>query len=64
MSVTLVSKEGEKFTVPSEIKNMSQLVFGILEDNGDEAAVEDIPLSQVSSKYLNVIIEYCTHYEF
>ena len=64
MSVSLVSKEGEKFQVSTEIKNMSQLINDILEDNGEEAQCEDIPLTQVSSKFLNVIIEYCTHYDF
>ena len=64
MSVNLISKEGEKFQVSSNIRNMSQLVNDILEDNGDEACDEPIPLSNVSSKFLNVIIDYCNHYDF
>ena len=44
MAVTLVSKEGEKFQVSSEIRNMSQLISDILEDGDGEAETEDIPL--------------------
>ena len=59
--VTLVSKEGEKFTVSSEIQNMSQLIHDMLEDN-DEAMEEDIPLANVTSKFMKIIIEYCEHH--
>ena len=43
-TVTLVSKEGESFKVSTEIRNMSQLIQDILEDNGDDEENEDIPL--------------------
>ena len=59
MSVTLVSKEGRKFQVSSEIKNMSKLIMDLLDDGEEEALEEDIPLAQVSNKYLELIIEYC-----
>ena len=64
MSITLISKEAEKFTVSSDIQGMSQLIQDMLEDNGDEAMEEDIPLANVSSKFLKIIIEYCEHHEF
>ena len=59
MSVTLVSKEGKKFQVSAEIKNMSKLIMDLLDDGEEEALEEDIPLAQVSNKYLELIIEYC-----
>ena len=62
-AITLLSKEGEKFQVSSEIKNMSELINNIMEDNADEALEEEIPLN-ITSKFLKVIIDYCTHYKF
>ena len=63
MSVTLVTKEGKKYQVSSEMKNMSKLIQDLLDD-GEEALEEDIPLAQISNKYLESIIEYCQHYNF
>ena len=64
MSVTLVSKEGDKFQVSTEISNMSRLISDMLEDNDDEACTEDIPLANVTSKFLKVIVEFCEHHNF
>ena len=58
MSVTLVTKEGKKYQVSSEMKNMSKLIQDLLDD-GEEALEEDIPLAQISNKYLESIIDYC-----
>ena len=60
--VTLVSKEGEKFKVSSKISNMSLLIGNMLEDNEDME--ESIPLVQISSKHLKIVIEYCKHFNF
>ena len=64
MSITLVSKEAEKFKVTPDIQGMSQLIADMLEDNGDEAMEEDIPLANVSSKFLKIILEYCEHHQY
>ena len=58
MSITLVSKEGKKYQVSPEIANMSKLIQDLLDD-GEEALEEEIPLAQISNKYLECIIEYC-----
>ena len=43
---------------------MSNLINDMLEDNADEAMEEDIPLANVSSKFLKHTIEYCEHHNF
>ena len=43
---------------------MSKLIMDLLDDGEEEALEEDIPLAQVSTKYLELIIEYCQHYNF
>lgn len=63
-TVTLVSSEGDKFVVSREIGQMSQLIQDIIEDQGDDDEIEDIPMATISSKYLTEVINYCKHYNF
>ena len=62
-TVTLISKEGEKFTAPVEIRKMCLLINDIVEDMEDDLS-EDIPLATVSSKYLTAILDYCKNYNY
>lgn len=38
---------------------MSHLIFNMLEDRGDEAILEDIPLIQYSHDTLDLVLNYC-----
>jgi len=58
--VSLVSKEGDKFNVPVEVAQMSELVKSMMEDEGD--GVTEIPLPNVKATVLQKVIEFCTHH--
>jgi hypothetical protein len=57
-----VSKEGERFRTSKEILNICGLLKDMFEDNDD--MTEDVPLSNIPSKFLRDILEYCEHYNF
>ena len=61
MSITLVSKQGEKFSVPQKIGVMSELIQGVIENDPD--SLEEIPIN-VSTDHLKIFIAYCEHYNF
>lgn len=60
--LTLVSKEGEKFKVNKKIINMCGLLMDLFESNDD--TTEDVPLSQIPSRFMSDIIQFCEHYDF
>ena len=62
MSITLVSKDGEKFTVSRAIGNMSNLIKNATEDNPDSN--EDLELTEIASPQLKAFIDYATHFDF
>eukprot|EP00980_Cylindrotheca_fusiformis_P028530 scaffold22607_cov123-Cylindrotheca_fusiformis.AAC.27 len=61
--VNLVSKEGDSFTVPRKVADMSELVKSMMDDaddDGDEA--KEIPLPNVKAQVLRKVIEFCEHH--
>ena len=74
MSVTLFSKENEKFEVPVEVAKFMGTVKSMMEgtcacsfsrlsllspDTGDEASIQ---LSNIDSKTLRKVVDYCTYH--
>ena len=55
VTIRLISKEGEEFTVEKEFCKMCNLVKATLEDNDEWL----IPLDSVSSKHIEWIIDFC-----
>jgi S-phase kinase-associated protein 1 len=56
-----VSKEGDQFTVPLSVANMSELVKSMMdEEESDE--VNEIPLPNVKANVLQKVIEFCEHH--
>eukprot|EP00593_Proboscia_inermis_P000304 CAMPEP_0171298032 /NCGR_PEP_ID=MMETSP0816-20121228/6799_1 /TAXON_ID=420281 /ORGANISM="Proboscia inermis, Strain CCAP1064/1" /LENGTH=161 /DNA_ID=CAMNT_0011772785 /DNA_START=97 /DNA_END=582 /DNA_ORIENTATION=+ len=60
--VILISKEGEKYEVPSKVAEMSKLVKQTLDDENDDDTTQEIPLPNVKAAVLAKVIEYCTHF--
>jgi len=56
--VKLQTMDGEIVEVEKEIACKSNLVKGVIDDNGDE---DEIPLPTVKKAILEKIIEYCTY---
>ncbi|KAL3761331.1 hypothetical protein ACHAWU_000465 [Discostella pseudostelligera] len=61
-NVNLVSKEGESFTVETEVARMSELVRAMLDDDCDDDGVTEIPLPNVKAAVLRKVIEFCQHH--
>ena len=61
-TVSLVSKEGETYDVSISVAKMSELVKTMMDDDGDEDAVTEIPLPNVNTTVLAKVIEFCTHH--
>ncbi len=62
-SVHLVSSEGESFDVPLSAAKMSELVKTMLDEeaeDGDDA--QEIPLPNVKSQILTLVINFLRHY--
>lgn len=72
MSVVLFSKENEKFEVPVDVAKLMGTVKSMMEgtsfcnesllvgvDTGDEASIQ---LSNIDSKTLRRVVDYCTHH--
>ncbi|KAF2436782.1 Skp1-domain-containing protein [Tothia fuscella] len=60
-TVTLTSKEGEDFTVPRPVADMSQLIADVLIDFPDNSD-EPIPIMEVNAVILRPILAWCEHY--
>ncbi|GKY92862.1 hypothetical protein MPSEU_000255500 [Mayamaea pseudoterrestris] len=62
--ITLVSKDGESFTVARKVAVMSELVKSTITDNEDEdeSVTPEIPLPNVKSQVLQKVIEFCEHH--
>ena len=58
--VQLRSSEGEVFDVHPEVASMSVLIKNMVEDSGSE---EVIPLPNVTTKILGMIIDYCKYHK-
>lgn len=57
--VHLVSQEGESFDVALDVAIQSELVKTMIDEEQDEAEVQEIPLPNVKSAVLAKIIEFC-----
>jgi hypothetical protein len=62
-TVHLVSSEGESFDVTSSAASMSQLVRNLIDESGDDDEAQEIPLPNVKSTILALVIEFMNHYE-
>lgn len=61
-TVSLVSKEGDSYEVTIALAKMSELVKSMLDDEGDEGGVTEIPLPNVKATVLAKVIEFCNHH--
>jgi len=62
-TVHLVSSEGESFDVKSSAASMSQLVSNLIDESADDDEAQEIPLPNVKSTILALVIEFMNHYE-
>ena len=61
-----MSREGDSFEVPVAVAKMSQLVADTYEDDDDsddEDDVKTVPLPNVRSEILKLVIDYGKHYQ-
>ena len=59
--ITLVSKEGTKFTTSILMADLCTLIQNVLQDYQE---TEEIPLPHVSSALLELILSYANHHNF
>eukprot|EP00568_Trieres_chinensis_P009962 CAMPEP_0183313736 /NCGR_PEP_ID=MMETSP0160_2-20130417/46363_1 /TAXON_ID=2839 ORGANISM="Odontella Sinensis, Strain Grunow 1884" /NCGR_SAMPLE_ID=MMETSP0160_2 /ASSEMBLY_ACC=CAM_ASM_000250 /LENGTH=166 /DNA_ID=CAMNT_0025478881 /DNA_START=71 /DNA_END=571 /DNA_ORIENTATION=- len=63
-TVILVSKDGERMTVPAPAAVMSGLIRTTIEDvEDDDDVVPEIPLPNVESAVLAKVVEFCVHHQ-
>ena len=60
--LAITTKDGKITKVPQEIRQMSKLIDEALMDNSADDA--EFNASDVMEKELNLVIEYCSHYNF
>ncbi|KAL9007235.1 MAG: hypothetical protein Q9188_000038 [Gyalolechia gomerana] len=60
--ITLQSSDGTPITVARDISERSILIKNMIEDIGDEAIEEAIPIPNVNEPVLRKVIEWCTHH--
>ena len=60
--LAITTKDGKNIKVPQEIRQMSKLIDEALMDNSADDA--EFNASDVMEKELNLVIEYCSHYNF
>ena len=58
----LVSKEGEKFKVLKKVAALSILIKEMIDEDEDEEDVSEIPLLNVKSSILLLVIKFCKHH--
>jgi len=61
-TITLRSSDQVDLTVEKEVAERSILIKNMLEDVGDEAMAEAIPIPNVNEAVLRKVIEWCTHH--
>mmetsp|Transcript_26218 Transcript_26218/g.36948 ORF Transcript_26218/g.36948 Transcript_26218/m.36948 type:complete len:175 (+) Transcript_26218:149-673(+) len=68
-TVTLVSKEGDTFSVPTPVAEMSELVKSMMDDDepdddddDNQGSGTEIPLPNVKATVLAKVIEFCEHH--
>jgi len=62
-TVHLVSKEGDSFSLPLEAAKLSALVATMMDEEDEESreGVQEIPLSEISSKILALVVDFAIH---
>jgi S-phase kinase-associated protein 1 len=60
-TVHLVSSEGESFDVAVSTAKMSELVKQMIDDDADADEAQEIPLPNVKSTILALVIEFLRH---
>jgi len=60
--VKLVSKEGDTYEVLLKVAKMSELVKTMMDEDGEDDEVQEIPLPNVKANVLSKVIEFCTHH--
>jgi len=61
-TVHLVSQEGESFDVGLATAKMSELVKTMIDEDNDDEEAQEIPLPNVKSQILALVIEFVKHY--
>ena len=61
--VNLISQEGDSFEVDKKtIVYLSDVVRNVVTDNADKTEALDIPIANVKSNILGLVIKFCHHY--
>ncbi|KAL8843131.1 MAG: hypothetical protein Q9170_000261 [Blastenia crenularia] len=60
--ITLQSSDGTPITVARDIAERSILVKNMIEDIGEEAMEEAIPIPNVNEPVLRKVVDWCTHH--
>ena len=61
-TVHLVSSEGESFDVALSTAKMSELVKTMIDEDADADEAQEIPLPNVKSQILAMVIEFIRHH--
>ncbi|KAI4134590.1 MAG: hypothetical protein LQ347_001383 [Umbilicaria vellea] len=61
-TITLMSSDNVVISVEREVAERSILIKNMMEDVGDEATTEAIPIPNVNEAVLKKVIEWCTHH--
>ena len=61
-TVHLVSSEGESFDVVLSTAKMSELVKTMIDEDADAEEAQEIPLPNVKSQILAMVIEFIRHH--
>mmetsp|Transcript_38084 Transcript_38084/g.50187 ORF Transcript_38084/g.50187 Transcript_38084/m.50187 type:complete len:236 (+) Transcript_38084:120-827(+) len=61
--VNLITQDGDNFTVPRKVVEISELIRTMIDESLDEdAEPQEIPLPNMKSNVLAKVIEFCKHY--
>ncbi|MCJ1302649.1 hypothetical protein MMC08_005453, partial [Hypocenomyce scalaris] len=61
-TITLMSSDNVEIPVEREVAERSILIKNMMEDVGDQATTEAIPIPNVNEPVLKKVIEWCTHH--
>ena len=61
-TVNLISAEGDPCPVPLAVAKMSELVKSMMDEDGEDDDIKEIPLPNVKSQVLRKVIEFCEHH--
>ncbi|MCJ1256641.1 hypothetical protein MMC24_004465 [Lignoscripta atroalba] len=61
-TITLMSSDNVEIPVEREVAERSILIKNMMEDVGDQAMNEAIPIPNVNEAVLKKVIEWCTHH--